>query len=70
MVDQTVDVVIAVFFCVGVVSFWLALSHMVYLAYCRNTCWQNRSGNHLDKTQAIFYVTKEASETSVFQQES
>ena len=69
MVLQTIDIIIAVCFCIGVVTFWLALCNMVYFAYCRNSCEKNRSEYYVDKTQVIFYVTKEASETSESHQE-
>ena len=68
MVDQTMNNIIASLFCL-VVVFLLYVLHMVYLAYCRNSCGQKRSCYHLDKTQTIIYVRKEASETSESQRE-
>ena len=69
MAHQTIDIIILAMVFIVVVFFWVTLGHMVYLAYCRNSCGQNRSGCNLDTTEAMFYVTKEASETSESHQE-
>ena len=70
MVDQTIEILIAAVFFTGMVCFWLALCHMVYLAYCRKSCWQNSLECHLDKTEAMFYVTKENQKTSESHEEA
>ena len=64
MVDQTKEIIIATFFYMGMICFWLALGYKAYLAYCRNNFGKKSSECHLEKAQAIFYGTKDASETS------
>ena len=64
MVDQIIGIILGGIFFTATVSLWLALGHMLYLDYCGNSYGQNSSGRHLDKTQAVFHVTKEASETT------
>ena len=64
MVHETIEAIIALIVFVGMISLWLALGHMVFLAYCPNICGLNRSECHEDKSPAIFYITNGASETS------
>ena len=62
MVDKTIELIVAAIFSIGMIGFWLALCHMVFLAYCRQNCRKNSSEQYrIDKTQAIFRVTKGAS---------
>ena len=69
MVDHTIEKITGAIFFIGVFCFWLAVVYMFYLAYCRKNCGKNSSERHLDKTEAMFYVTKKASETSESHQE-
>ena len=69
MVDHTIEKIMGAIFFIGVFCFWLAVVYMFYLAYCRKNCGKNSSERHLDKTEAMFYVTKLPSKTSESHQE-
>jgi hypothetical protein len=64
MGGQTIDIICMVIFFLATVGMWLYLGHMLFPAFCGNCCGQTSSRHCLDNTQAVFYVTKEASETT------
>ena len=69
MVDQTTEIIFMAIYLIIKVGFWLFLGHMLFEDLCGRSCGQKSSGPHLDKTQAIIYVTEETSETMESHQE-
>ena len=69
MVDQVIEIIIPIVCFTSMGCFWLALCHMMYLAYFRKICGKKNSEHPLDKTEAMFYVTELASDTSESHQE-
>ena len=75
MVDQSREKLDLTIFLIAMVSFLLVLLALaiplaiLYQDHCRNCCNQNSSERRLDETQVIFYLRKEASETTECHQE-
>ena len=62
--DYNKEFLIMAIFFITMVGLLVALGRMLYRDFCRKRLRQNNSGPYLDQSQAIFYVTKEATVTT------
>ena len=60
MVDQTMEIIVMVIFCITMVCYWLAFGIIGALDYFRDIRGRNLSGFHRDEPGHIIYVTKKA----------